>query len=119
MTTIATLRAPWRGAALVLLLAAPGWAAPGWAQSPGPSAASPGILDGTPYASLGNPGPVGAVTGQPEHDTFGYLVSQACTPRPVLSPAPQVVGEVTGLDERDTYGFVVLGEAPCPPQGGR
>ncbi|MBP0493554.1 hypothetical protein [Roseomonas indoligenes] len=86
-----------RSAALVLLLAAPGWAQ-------APSATAPAT-----------PVPVGTVTGQPERDTIGYLAGQACSPRPVLSPTPQVVGEVTGLPERDTFGFLVQGERPCSP----
>lgn len=116
MTAITTSRAALLGTALALLLSAPGWAQspPQSAAAGAPAGAFPTIL-GSP--GLGSPGPVGAVTGQPEQDTFGYLVDEACTPRPILSSVPQAVGEVTGSPEHDTYGFLMVGETPCPPLG--
>ncbi|MCR0984726.1 hypothetical protein [Roseomonas populi] len=98
-------RAPWMGIVLATLAALPALA-----QGPAPSSMPPG--------ALGNPVPVGNVTGQPERDTIGFPFNQTCTLRPILSSTPQAVGEVTGLAERDTYGFLVEGEIPCPRDGG-
>ena len=60
---------------------------------------------------------IGTVTGDPEHDTYGYVVPPTPEEMLCIVGPKQYFGSVTGDPEQDTYGYVtaMVRGTSCPP----
>ena len=66
------------------------------------------VLGGGPAlaATAGQPHYIGPVAGNPERDTYGYVVTAAVGSVLCVVGRQQYFGPVTGDAERDDYGYV-------------